>query len=346
MSPAIKIRPGDLEADRSAAIALLSRYVNPAYDHRRFDWVYRDNPAGPGRLWMALDGSTGDPIGTAGALPRWMCIDGAPFVGWVLADFCVSDTHRSLGPALQLQRTCLEELAADGVPLWYDFPGRRMEAVYRRLGVRPGPHLRRLARPLRTYRKLQQRLGSPILARATSLVADLALAWGARPPRRTGRLAVAPHPGRCGEEFTALARRTSPQYGICVWRSAEYLNWRYHDSPVQPHELVTARLDGKLIAYAAIACDADVPTLVDLFGEAEPLPALVRSTIALLRGRGATGVNIWVRDSHPWVPLLRGLGFQPRETAPVVVGTPPGSPWSSRAADDASWFLMHGDRDT
>jgi hypothetical protein len=158
-------------------------------------------------------------------------------------------------------------------------------------------------------------------------------------------VAVGLHPGRCGEEFTALARRESPQQGLCVWRSAEYLNWRYCDNPIQPHDLVTARCEGQLVAYAAITRDAETPTVVDLFGETEPVRGLVGSTIALLRRRGALGVNAWLRDSHPWAALLRALGFQPREAAPVIVGISPGSSWA-RTLDDAGWFLTYGDRDT
>jgi GNAT acetyltransferase-like protein len=345
VSAAIKTRPGDPEADRSAVIALLSRYVNPAYDGRRFDWAYRDNPAGPGRFWVAVEGSTGDLIGSAGALPRRMCIDGTHVTGWALTDFCISDTHRSLGPALRLQRACLEDLAGDGGALWYDFPGRSMEAVYRRLGVSPCAHVRRLARPLRTYAKLRERLGSRVLARAASLPADLAIAWATRAPRPGGPVAVAPHRGSLGAEFTDLARRVTPGAGICVWRSAEYLNWRYCDNPVQPHELVTARLEGRLVAYVALTRDGDAAILVDLFGETDALRVLVRSTVAGLRTRGAVGVISWMGDTHPYAALLRELGFRPRETAPVLAGAVAGSPWA-RAIRDASWLLTYGDRDT
>lgn len=345
MSAAIKTRAGDPEADRSAVIALLSRHVNPAYDRRRFDWVYRGNPAGPGRFWVAVDGSTGDLIGTAGALPRRMSIDGTHVTGWALTDFCISDSYRSLGPALRLQRTCLEELAGDGGPLWYDFPGRGMEAVYRRLGVPPCAHVRRLARPLRTYAKLRERLGSRVLARVASLPVDLAIAWATRAPRPSGSVTVAPQRGPLGEEFTDLARRVTPGAGICVWRSAEYLNWRYCENPVQPHELVAARLEGQLVAYVALTHDGNAATLVDLFGETEALRALVLGTVAQLRARGAVGVSAWMGDTHPYAALLRELGFRPRETAPVMAGAASGSPWG-RAIRDANWLLTYGDRDT
>lgn len=345
MRAGIKVRPGDVETDSRAVIGLLSSHLNPAYDRQRFDWVYQRNPAGPGRFWVAVDDSTGELIGTAGALPRELCVAGARLVGWVLTDFCISETHRSLGPALQLQRACLEQLAADGARVWYDFPGRGMEAVYRRLGVSSHTSLRRFVRPLRTYAKLRERLGSSLLARPASIAADLALAWTTRTPKSAAAVGVAIHSARCGEEFTALARRESPQRGLCVWRSAEYLNWRYRDNPIQPHDLVTARCEGRLVAYAALTRDTEAPTLVDLFGEGEPLRALIATTVSLLRTRGAMGVNAWLRDSHPWAALLQALGFRPRETAPVIVGFSAGSS-CARAIEDGGWFLTYGDRDT
>jgi hypothetical protein len=342
---AVKIRPGDVEADRAAAISLLSRYVNPAYDGARFDWLYRANPAGRGRLWMAVDGSTGDLIGTAGAFPRWLSTGGRDLRGWLLADFCIAEGHRALGPALQLQRACLEDLAADGAAFWYDFPSRTMEAVYRRLGVAPRVQVTRRVRLLRSYDVLRQRLGSPVLARALGLAVDLALAWGTRAP---ASLPVTRHEGPCGGEFTDLARTAGPGYGAVVRRRAEYLNWRYLDNPIRRHDILAARRDGRLLGYAAVTMDGDSASIVDLFGIPDPrlIEGLTRGTLGWLRRRGAASVTLWLLPPQAWVPGLHRLGFRPRETAPVMLeaaASPAGAP---RLDDPALWLLTHGDGDS
>jgi GNAT superfamily N-acetyltransferase len=341
---AIKIRPGDLESERDAAVTLLARNVSPAYDGRRFDWLYRDNSAGRGRLWMAEDGSTGALVGVAGALPRWVSIDGDDVRAWVLADFCVDDRHRTLGPATQLQRACFDDLAADGAAICYDFPSRAMEAVYRRLGVATGGRIRRLVRPLRSYRKLREQLGSAVLARPLSALADAALAWGVAASRH---LPIALHEDRCGDEFTELFRDVGPRYGACVRRSAEYLNWRYRDNPVEPHHILTARVRGRLVGYSVVTTGAENACLVDVFGVPEHriITALAKSTVAWLRPRGHGSVSFWLTDSHPWAALLRGLGFRPRESSPIVLHAPAASPWTARAIDPSHWFLTSGDRD-
>ena len=342
---AVKIRPGDVETDREAAIALLSRYVNPAYDGARFDWLYRTNPAGRGRLWMAVDGATGEPVGTAGALPRWLSIGGRDLRGWLLADFCIAEHHRALGPALQLQRACLEDLAADGAAFWYDLPGRTMEAVYRRLGLAPAGQMQRFVRPVRSYHTLRPRLRSPLLARPAAFVVDLALAWGTR---ARAPLSLAAHEGRCGDEFTTLAREANPGYGAVVRRHAEYLNWRYLDSPIRGHEIVAARRDGRLVGYAVVTTDRETPAIVDVFSIPAPrlMEGLLRGILGWLRRRGAASVTMSLLAPAFWAPMLKRTGFRARETAPVMLqaGAPPA--WAPRLDHSSPWLLTHGDGDS
>ena len=341
----VKVRAGDVESDRDTAIRLLARYVNPAYDRRRFDWLYQAAPAGQGRLWMAEDGSTGDVVGMAGAFPRRMLVQGREITGWLLGDFCVAETHRALGPALQLQRACLDDLAADDAPFCYDFPSRSMEAIYRRLRVAPSHRFLRLVRPLRIAPRLRRR-GGPWLGAVGSL-ADMALGWTARAPRSAGGLTVAVHEGRCGEEFSALARRTGEAHGICGERSAQYLNWRYLDNPIQRHELLTARIGATLVGYVAVAREGAAATLVDVFTvpDESVSRALLRHAIARTWAQGATDVRVALVAGASWVTRLTSLGFRPRGDSPVVVYTPPGSELDSVLLRDSAWFLTHGDRD-
>jgi len=61
----VVVRPGDLDAHREAVIELFVRHLNPLYDAARFEWVYRRNPDGPGRLWVAVDDASGELAGAA-----------------------------------------------------------------------------------------------------------------------------------------------------------------------------------------------------------------------------------------------------------------------------------------
>jgi hypothetical protein len=341
----VKIRPGDIESDRDTAIRLLRKHVNPSYDHRRFDWLYHAGPAGQGRLWMAEDASTGEMVGMAGAFPRRIVTEHGPIIGWLLGDFCVTETHRALGPALQLQRACLDDLAADGVPFCYDFPSRSMEAIYRRMRIGPSLQFRRLVRPLRVSHRLRHRGGA--LAGAAGRVLDLALGWGCRPPRLARGLEVALHVGRCGEEFSELARRVGVTNGICGERSAEYLNWRYLDGPLDRHELLTARSSGTLVGYVVVAREARTATLVDMLSVADDAVSvgLVRHAVARLWTQGVTDVRAAMVAPDSWLARLTRIGFRPRGETPAVVHALPGAGAVSTTLQHSTWFLTHGDRD-
>jgi hypothetical protein len=176
---------------------------------------------------------------------------------------------------------------------------------------------------------------------------DLALAWACRPPRPSAGMAVTVHTGRCGVEFSELAGRVGAAHGICGERSAEYLNWRYLDSPLDRHELLTARSNGTLVGYAAVAREGFTATLVDVFSVADDAVSsgLVRHAVAWLWSQGVTDVRVAVAASDRWRTRLTGMGFRPRGEAPVVVHALSGGGAVSTMLGHSTWFLTHGDRD-
>lgn len=343
----IAIRPGTLEIDRLPAVGLLARHLNPAYDMARFDWLHTRNPAGPGRFWIAFDSATGETVGTAAAFPRLFAVGGREERGWVLGDFCVSDRYRSLGPALKLQRSCLELAADSDTPFCYDFPSRSMMTVYHRLRIAPRGEMRRLVKLLSVRRKLTAITGWPRLAGAFARVLDVVLALRPR-VRAVPGLTLDLHVGPCGEEFSDLAEMESASYGICLKRSAAYLNWRYRENPTGHYEILTARREGRLVGYAVFTLDGGSAMLADLFGVQDEamLAALVRAVSATARQRGCASLGVALFDSHPWVAMFRELGFARREASPFVLSASPDSTVNRAMHTEGGLFLMSGDRDS
>ncbi len=318
---AIVVRSADLDLDRERLIATLFQYLTPLADGRRFEWLYRDNPHGPARAWIAEDTDDGGIVGAAAAFPRRMYLSGKEALSCVLGDFCISARYRSLGPALQLQRACLAEFNTGSLAFGYDFPSASMTAVYSRLGVEPRERVVRLAKPLCAERQIRKLVKSRPLVRGLSAVADSWLAFRDRETQDGSECTIVPQAGACGEQFTALAEQVGTRYGVCVQRSAEYLNWRYRDHPFRRYEMLTARRDGALQGYAVFEQTAEDATLVDLFGLEEPevLRSLIVHVVALLRERRAATVSAPLLASHPWVKLFTSLGFRSRESCPVVI---------------------------
>jgi len=345
----ITVRPADLEIDRELLIHTLFRYLTPLSDDSRFAWLYRNSPHGPARAWIASrTDNNHDIIGIASAFPRRIYVNDSVELGWVLGDFCIKDQYRSLGPALQLQRACLTEVDSGGMTFCYDFPSTSMMAVYKWLGIPPFGKMLRLAKPLRVDRNIKKIVKVPSLAAGLTAGGNLLLRVRDRRSQGNGALMISFHEGNCGEEFSELARQVRGQYGLCVQRSAEYLNWRYLNNPLCRNKILTVRRDSVLLAYAVFTHSSEDTTIVDLFGVDDPviIGGLIERVVDLSRKRGLITVNIVMVESHPWVTLLRRLGFMVRESKPVVVYPTVASRSRRSIVDANNWLLMQGDRDS
>lgn len=344
----ISIRSANLNRDRALLIGFLHQFLAHQSNERRFDWLYLENPHGPARAWAATDDTNGALIGVAAAFPRRVCSAGATMLGYVLGDFCVHPSFRSLGPAVQLQRACLKMMESASPSLGFDFPSKTMVAVYRRLGAEPLECMLRLAKPLRVDRQIASRVKSPLIARGLRALGNRALRLRSTRPSVRQSEEIALHTGACGDEFTLLAAHLCNRGQLAVDRTAEYLNWRFLAHPSQQFEFVTARRKKVLEAYLIFAHAGEDARIVDLRGmdDSELLRNLILHAVEILRKRGVMTVSVSVLAWHAYVKLFENLGFRRRESCSVVL-YPPVTPSSKSSVVHASqWFLMDGDRES
>jgi hypothetical protein len=254
----------------------------------------------------------------------------------------MSPKHRSLGPALIVQKALLRATAETGT-LWYDFPARTMMPVYDRLGYAPKYCLVRMSRPLSLRQKFEAAVGNRALARATAAPLDWFLQSRGGPIPED--VEVLPQQGRFEEEFTELARRTAARWGVCAQRSAEYLNWRYRDHPVRKYEALTAHRQGELIAFCIFAQENQNMQIDELFGTltVDVVAALTSEAALIGRQRGIATISAPALHGRALMAVLGKVGFRPRESAPVLVGD---GLHANGPVAPAEWFITNGDRES
>jgi hypothetical protein len=327
-------------------IQLMARCLTPQSDGERFEWLYCASPFGPARSWVACEEPSGAIIGIASAFPRRMHFAGTERMGFVLADFCMDEKYRSLGPSLQLQRALFAAVDGKEFEFFYDFPSRSMMAVYSRLGTQEAKSIWRWAKPLSTKKRLELTLRSKTLAAGIAASADRLLAsQGWKGKKHSCKLEL--HSGHCGEEFTALDHQTGKLPGIKTSRTAEYLNWRYLSYAKSPHEILTARRGGALLGYAILTRDCENACIADLCSvdEAGVIARLLAGSVERLRARGAVTASLNACDTHPWNGIFERAGFRRRESAPVVLFVHPNASAAAAGFRD-SWYMMRGERDS
>jgi hypothetical protein len=345
----ITIAKADLTRDRGLLIETLRRFLTPFSDERRFDWLYKSNPEGIARAWLAIDTLKAAVIGTAAAFPRTFYLGPNPISAWLLGDFCLDPTYRSLGPALQLQRECLRVTNSEGGIFCYDFPNAGMVAVYKRLGFAATRKMLRFAKLLRVDRRVRAVVKVPIAQAVISAFGNTLLKFVPTHAITDLSLDISVHEGRCGEEFSDVAYHQGSGLGVCVQRSAAYLNWRYVSHPSASYEIITARRHGKLKGYAVWTEAGEDASIVDLFGEDDPamVKALLSEVICRLTKHPVTTLSLWLNESHPWVSACTDMGFRPRDSVPMVcVPGPAAVKFSDVRSTSTKWFLMQGDRDS
>ena len=341
------VRPAQIDDERAALTAFLSTHLSPEANADRYEWLYCKNPAGIARVLSVRESDEGKIIGVSAAFPRRIYSGGKEVRGYVLGDFCIHPDYRSLGPALALQRSTLEDLSREGAGFVFDFPSTSMLAIYKRLRIESQESAIRFAKPLRADRQIQKRIPTKAAGAALAVAANVALRLRDAGLGRSSEWTIAEETGPCGEEFTQAFRQWAPRMGTCADRSAEYLNWRFLQHPQRRYQLFAARKEGRLCGYLIYHWEGEDATVVDLFAEEEQVSkTLLVEAIAIARNCGVHTLSAPFLGSHPGRKILEECGFQPRESSPVAVLSLPwnGSRPEGQAAD--AWYLMHGDRES
>lgn len=337
----IQVREADVKGESAVLSDFLSRFLSPQADMKRFEWLYLDNPAGLGKAWVATEAADTQIVGIAAAFPRWMEAHESTSTAYVLGDFCIHPDHRTLGPALTLQRACLEGLRREGTRFIYDFPSDTMLAVYRRLRVEVNGKLVRFAKPLSSDRIFEKRVSNKTLARGMSAIANSGLQVRDSFRRSARQFAIARQTQRCGEEFAAVTPALQGMYGS---RTGAFLDWRYLRHPQQRYEVLTARRDGHLRAFMVLHAEGEDGWISDLQGtDDEALLCLVDDAIDACRTRKLQTLNMPCLASDPRVKFLEKRGFRGRESKAVVMMNPSVNCASERPVQ---WFLTEGDRES
>jgi Acetyltransferase (GNAT) domain len=341
----VQILSAPLESYQQDLITLFRRYLTPDSNENRFNWLYKQCPYGRALAWVASDTENGAIVGAAAAFPRKFYFQGAEKTGWVLGDFCLAEQYRSMGPALQLQRACLQ-VASPPHDFCYDFPSKPMMSIYRRMGVQQASNLVRWAKPLRVEDKLRRIVRSENIARALGKIGSSVL--NARGWKGTGDACnIEQHQGPCGDEFTVLDESFEKIPALRPVRTAAYLNWRYLEHPRGAHLILVARKKGTLMGYVVVRNEQENARIVDLASVEEPavIARLIDAAVRVVSVGGAKTVHLAVGESHPWSAIFRRAGFRRRESSPIVVVSQPGA--ISRGTDfKTRCYLMEGERDS
>jgi hypothetical protein len=219
-----------------------------------------------------------------------------------------------------------------------------MLAVYKRLNIEVNLTMIRYARPLRADRKIAEHVPVRTVARGLSAVVNAGLRLHGNTRKHPADWTIATEGGPWGGEFTEAAREWSPRTGVCVLRTADYLNWRYQRHPLQSYEMLAARQGDKLCGYLIFHRTGEDSIVDDLLAEDDPVrSALLAEATAVARKQGVHTLSVPWLSTHAGRELLEQRGFRPRESSPVVLMALPQLIQRQVSPEIGEWCLTSGD---
>lgn len=337
----------ELDDGRRAILDLWRRNL-PEAAPERYDWLYA---AGPAAAWL-LRSDGGEVVGAAGLMQRTIHAGGEVLRGAQTVDLNVDRSHRSVGPALRLQRTLAAMVDEGRFDLVYAFPNAASEAVQRRIGYEVLGSFGRWAKPLRCEGRVLGWLPWRRPRKAVSAVLDLLLRL--RWPERLHRAPAGLHVevADCFDaRFDALWEKAAPQFGAVGRRTARYLDWRFCQSPAARHR-VFCLCDGRreLRAYLVYSRPAESAYLSDfLFRGVEDFGVLLGEFIRVMRREKAEAVITAYLGPEAVARQLARHGFLRRPTswnALLHFNPTHKACRDARLLDPQSWHLTRADVDT
>lgn len=327
----------------------------PGYTEARYEKYYLRSPEGEPLLAVLREKENGEPIGMAALFPVELRVGGATLRGAIAGDLVIETAHRTLGPALVLQRHLLSALPEHGLDFVLAAPNAAAEPVFARSDYTVIGSQARFAKILRSHRLLASRLPEKIARPASWLADPLLRAASVLAPRvKTGRYSVE-RPERFDERFEEIWRLTAVAAAergeALAARSARLLNWRYeldseppqgkpsrfHIFALQRAEsvfayLVYERAEGVLHVYEALWSEAPGALFSELVKVAEP-----RASVIVLSCFAPSG---------ELARTLRRCGFvQRRGETSLYLHIAPSAIRARSLLENAGWHFLQGDLD-
>lgn len=325
------IRQVSLKEDRAEMIDILSRNFGSTQE-ARFDWRHRDNPAGESWSWFMYDKATLSTVAMATVFPRHMRVNDKATRAGQVGDFVVDPSHRSLGPAIMLQRATFLPVDRKEISFCYDCPPHDQGmSTFVRIGLPANCEVYRYALPLRCDEYLAKRIGDSSWTRPVAVAGNLLLGLR-RSGKRAPGLEICRQSRAFDKEFDHLDDLASVPSAIRSSRSARDLNWRYvedplaslgsSEEPIRRYQVLVARRGGELKAFAAFLIQTDgIATLLDLFGVelSEVGPALLDAVVEICREEGVSSLHGFCSTESELARLFEQMGFSRRERNSRVV---------------------------
>ncbi|MBD3401566.1 GNAT family N-acetyltransferase [candidate division GN15 bacterium] len=346
-----KILKADLEADGPEIVRFWDTEFH-GWPVRKFDWFYRNNPAGPGDCWIIREPANNEVIGSIACFPKRMHINGKLVTVGLGGDLGVNKNYRRQGLAFKLRKAMIDNRAVAGYPFLVGTPNATSARITERAGYTVLGDFKRLVKVLHTKKYVQRivRVGS--LAGALAAPVDGLMAMGARERRyrddETFRYEIL---DKFDERFDELNVEAVKQFSLIADRSSAHLNWRFLQCPYKEFRIfaMSEVSTGRLRGYIVFRNPNNELHINDYFcaDNATLLEPLIGKFLLYARSEDVETVSFFFFGNQGILDTFETFGFKLRadNRIKVIVFAEENDPVRQVAYSADNWHFTNGDND-
>jgi hypothetical protein len=336
------VEEGDVSRDRDALIGLWrGNLAGGGNSAAKFEWFYANNPAGEPRVLLLREQTTTAVVGAVSAGPRVLQVDARDSRAAVVVDFVVDSRHRTLYPALILQRG-MRNMAVQTFELAYGFPNPRAWPLMERAGYRKLGSMVRYVRVVRVAHYAKQALLRLLLTPAGAVIDRVRMALQGARARLPQAWSIA-WLSCFDERFDEMWARLTDAPAIIERRDARFLDWRFLRQPNAQYRIFAMLdQDRRLAAYAVCQREGSVLHVRDFLsrGICDPgLSCLLQQVAHAARAEGCSSVSLELLGTPEVQRILKEGGWVPRGSRPVMFAS------NADGIGDKAWYLTCADED-
>jgi len=188
-------------------------------------------------------------------------------------NFLVDKNHRSLGPALQVQKNVIN---LKNYQVIFAIPNDKSDGVLRRVGYKAIGKMERWVLVLKTEKYLKKHFDNAILVKTFSFLADIFLSIKYELKGNNIKGISTDVKNSFDDRFNSLWEKASKSYSIVGERNIDYLIWRFSHYPFNVYKIFTLQdSNNELVAYVVFCKLKDGYYIDDLFAENEEMYVLL-----------------------------------------------------------------------
>jgi len=337
------------EEDLAQAISIWERNLGVPVEtgKEKYHWFYETNPYRKGKLWLLKLKGSENAVGVGGIGYRRFWVKGNSLIGAISVDLAIEEKHRTLGPALKLQKTEIES-AKKNSDFLYAFPSKQAEVILKHYGYEKIAEFTRLVKVLRSGNYLKRVVKPRFLAGAISIPADLLL-----------RLRSMNTLWASGNVFQSDSFEDSFRFVDRLWnriaqegllrgeRSSEHLDWRYSKCPTYKYKVFGVRdKDNALQAVMVYLLQNKRAEIVDLlcpdYEDTSIIHSLFTNFEKYCFSIPVDSIGVSIIGSKRITRLLLSMGYSHRKyrTSSVFINTGQNKDLLARFKDldNSLWF--------